>query len=226
MKIPGFIYRLAPFGPKQRGWIAEFHPWLCVMIYRNVFVCGSLSWRLSHLGQHVRPFVKRTRAMRPKCRPSFSTRRTKNCHEQTLTLPTFTIHLRQMKVNIPYIECLAWFTFQQKHPYHFLIPLLNKKHMETIQTFKWILRESFRGNPWFQFFFSIRKTPPISPERFVGKWPTNPPIELQVSRASRPLGQFLRCWMHWKNIGALVGWTFEWWKTCISWEFSMKFSKN
>ena len=35
----------------------------------------------------------------------------KNCHAQTLNLPTFTIHLRQMKVIIPYIECLAWFTF-------------------------------------------------------------------------------------------------------------------
>ena len=94
------LNRLAPFGPKQRGWIAEFHPWLCVMIYRNVFVCGSLSWRLSRLGQHVRPFVKRTRAMQPKCRPSFSTQRTKIAMNRH-SLYAFTIHLRQMKVNIP-----------------------------------------------------------------------------------------------------------------------------
>lgn len=87
-----FLNRLAPFGPKQRGWIAEFHPWLCVMIYRNVFVCGSLSWRLSHLGQHVRPFVKRTRAMQSKCRPFFSTQRTR-----------IAMHRHSIYLHLPYI---------------------------------------------------------------------------------------------------------------------------
>ena len=85
----------------------------------------------------------------------------KNCHEQTLTLPTFTIHLRQRKVNIPYIECLAWFTFPKKHPIaslSFLSSFLEQKNTWTNSNLqmnpKGVILEAI---PDFSFFFPSEK---------------------------------------------------------------------